>query len=55
MFKKILLAYDGSEGAGRALEVGIKLAQVHQAEFWALAVEEKLPSSAKAQMKENTE
>lgn len=43
MFKRILLAYDGSEGADRALQVGIMLAQVHQAELWALAVEEKLP------------
>ena len=43
MFRKILLAYDGSEGANRALEAGIKLAQTHQAELWALAVEERLP------------
>lgn len=43
MFRKILLAYDGSEGANRALEAGIKLAQTHHAELWALAVEERLP------------
>jgi len=43
MFKKILLAYDGSEGARRALETGITLSQLHQAELVALAVEEKLP------------
>jgi nucleotide-binding universal stress UspA family protein len=43
MFKKILLAYDGSEGANRALEAGIDLAKIHGAELWALAVEEKLP------------
>jgi nucleotide-binding universal stress UspA family protein len=43
MFRKILLAYDGSQGADRALEAGIKLAQTHQAELWALAVEERLP------------
>ncbi len=43
MFKKILLAYDGSEGANRALEVGLELARVHQAELWALAVQEGLP------------
>lgn len=43
MFKKILLAYDGSEGANKGLEAGINLARVHQAEFWALAVQEKLP------------
>ena len=43
MFRKILLAYDGSEGASRALEVGIGLAKTHGAELWALAVQEKLP------------
>ena len=42
-FRKILLAYDGSEGANRALEVGIDLAKIHGAELWALAVQEKLP------------
>jgi nucleotide-binding universal stress UspA family protein len=43
MFKKILLAYDGSEGSEKALEAGINLAQKHQAELWALTVQEKLP------------
>jgi nucleotide-binding universal stress UspA family protein len=43
MFRKILLAYDGSEGANRALEVALAEARVHQAELWALAVEERLP------------
>ena len=43
MFKKILLAYDGSEGANTALEAGIELAKLHGAELWALAVQEKLP------------
>jgi nucleotide-binding universal stress UspA family protein len=43
MFKKILLAYDGSEGAEKALEAGINLAKKHQAELWALTVQEKLP------------
>jgi nucleotide-binding universal stress UspA family protein len=43
MFKKILLAYDGSEGANRALEAAIELVQVHQGQIWALAVEENLP------------
>ena len=32
MFTKILLAYDGSDGANRALELGIDLARTHQAE-----------------------
>jgi nucleotide-binding universal stress UspA family protein len=43
MFRKILLAYDGSEGANRALEVGIGLARIHGAELSALAVQENLP------------
>jgi nucleotide-binding universal stress UspA family protein len=43
MYRKILLAYDGSEGANRALAVGIDLAKIHGAELWALAVEERLP------------
>ncbi|MHB9072757.1 MAG: universal stress protein [Desulfobaccales bacterium] len=43
MFQKILLAYDGSEGADRALEAAIELAQLHQGKIWALAVEENLP------------
>jgi len=43
MFKKILLAYDGSEGAKKGLEAGINLLKLHQAELWALAVQEKLP------------
>ncbi len=42
MYKKILLAYDGSEGARKGLEAGIKLAKLHQAELWVLAVQEKL-------------
>ena len=43
MFKNILLAYDGSEGAERALAAAIELAQVHGAELTALAVQERLP------------
>lgn len=43
MFRKILLAYDGSEGANRALAVGIDLAKIHGAELWAVAVQERLP------------
>jgi nucleotide-binding universal stress UspA family protein len=43
MFKKILLAYDGSEGANKALEAAVELAQLHQGKIWALAVEENLP------------
>jgi nucleotide-binding universal stress UspA family protein len=43
MFKRILLAYDGSEGANRALEAAIELARLHKGKIWALAVEENLP------------
>ena len=43
MFKKILLAYDGSPGAERALAVGIELAKLHGADLVALAVQERLP------------
>jgi nucleotide-binding universal stress UspA family protein len=43
MFRKILLAYDGSAGANRALEAALAEARVHEAELWALAVEERLP------------
>ena len=51
MFRKILLAYDGSEGANRALEVGIDLAKIHGAELWAVAVQENCPASAVPSMK----
>ncbi len=43
MFQKILLAYDGSAGANRALEAALELARLHQGKIWALAVEENLP------------
>ncbi|MCX5893263.1 MAG: universal stress protein [Deltaproteobacteria bacterium] len=43
MYKKILVAYDGSQGADRALEAGIELAKLHGAVLTALAVEERLP------------
>jgi nucleotide-binding universal stress UspA family protein len=46
MYKKILLAYDGSEGAKKGLEAGINLVKLHQAQLWALAVQEKMPRFA---------
>ncbi|HLG74842.1 MAG TPA: universal stress protein [Ktedonobacteraceae bacterium] len=46
MFRKILLAYDGSPGAKRALDVALELTQASGAELWALAVEERLPHYA---------
>jgi nucleotide-binding universal stress UspA family protein len=46
MYKKILVGYDGSDGANRALEAAINLAKVYQAELSALAVQERLPRFA---------
>jgi nucleotide-binding universal stress UspA family protein len=43
MYRKILLAYDGSEGAEKGLAAGINLAKLHQAQLWVLAVQERLP------------
>jgi nucleotide-binding universal stress UspA family protein len=43
MLKKILLAYDGSEGAKQALKFALDLAKVHQAEVCAVAVAERSP------------
>ncbi len=43
MFKKLLVAYDGSEGARKALAAGLNLARIHQAELWAVSVQERLP------------
>jgi nucleotide-binding universal stress UspA family protein len=48
MFRKILIAYDGSPGAERALRAGLDLARRYEAEAWALAVEEQLPHFATA-------
>jgi len=46
MFRKILLAYDGSAGAKRALDVALEFTSLSGAELWALAVEERLPHYA---------
>jgi len=46
MYKKILVAYDSSEGAIKALKTGIDLAKLHQADLTALAVQERLPKFA---------
>lgn len=40
VFDKILIANDGSEGAGRALSVAISLAKQHDAELHMICVEE---------------
>jgi nucleotide-binding universal stress UspA family protein len=46
MFRKILLAYDGSDGAKIALRIGIGLAKSLQAEIHSISVEEELPHYA---------
>lgn len=46
MFTKILVAYDGSEGARAALRVGIGLARSLGAELHSISVEEHLPHYA---------
>lgn len=43
MFKKILVAYDGSKSAMRALNMAIHLACEQEAELWVLSVAEHLP------------
>lgn len=43
MFKRILVAYDGSEGSRTALKRGIELAQALDAELVSISVEEHLP------------
>ena len=46
MYRKILVAYDGSEGAKRALRAGIDIAKRYGAELHSIAVVEKLPHFA---------
>jgi nucleotide-binding universal stress UspA family protein len=46
MFKRILVAYDGSEGARAALRAGIGLAKALGAELSSVSVEEHLPHYA---------
>jgi nucleotide-binding universal stress UspA family protein/CBS-domain-containing membrane protein len=46
MFKRILVAYDGSEGARAALALGIELARTGDAELSSVSVEEHLPRYA---------
>ena len=46
MFKRILVAYDGSEGAKKALKTAIDLAKLYGAELHSISVEEHLPHYA---------
>jgi nucleotide-binding universal stress UspA family protein len=43
MYKKILVAYDGSEGSKKAIERGVLTAKLHQADIRAIWVQSKLP------------
>jgi nucleotide-binding universal stress UspA family protein len=46
MFRKILVALDGSEGAKKALRAGIDLAKHYEADLHSISVEEHLPHYA---------
>jgi nucleotide-binding universal stress UspA family protein len=46
LYQKILVAYDGSPGARRALKVAVELADQCDAELHCISVEEKLPHYA---------
>ncbi len=46
MFRKILVAYDGSDGAKAALRIGVGLAKSVGAEVHSISVEEHLPQYA---------
>jgi nucleotide-binding universal stress UspA family protein len=48
MYRKILVAYDGSDGSKRALRAGIELARATGARLTALSVREHLPYFATA-------
>lgn len=46
MYRRILVAYDGSEGAREALRQGIELSRALGAELHSISVEEHLPHYA---------
>src|SRR5438552_12908189 len=46
MFRKLLVAYDGSEGATRALSAGIELGKALGVDLHSVSVEEELPRYA---------
>jgi nucleotide-binding universal stress UspA family protein len=46
MFRRLLVAYDGSEGANRALRAGIEMAKAFGMDLHAVSVEEELPRYA---------
>lgn len=46
MFKKILVAYDGSAGSKLALRVAVDLAKRYEADLQSISVEERIPRYA---------
>jgi nucleotide-binding universal stress UspA family protein len=46
VFERVLVAYDGSEGARTALEAAVDLARRGDAELIGLAIEVHLPTTA---------
>jgi nucleotide-binding universal stress UspA family protein len=46
MFRKILVAIDGSEGANKALRAAIDVARHYEADLHSISVEERLPHYA---------
>ena len=46
MFRKILVAIDGSEGANKALRAAIDVAQHYEADLHSISIEEHLPHYA---------
>lgn len=46
MFQRMLVAYDGSDGANRALKVGIEMARALHVDLHLVTVEEELPRYA---------
>jgi nucleotide-binding universal stress UspA family protein len=57
MFRKVLVANDGSEGAARALSTGIALAKEHNGELHMISVEElpRFPASVDEVVEEKRE
>lgn len=52
MFKRILVAHDGSDGAQRAFDLGVELAATIQATLHMISVEEDLPRHAEVAIDE---
>ena len=57
MFRKVVVASDGSEGAGRAVSAAINLAKTHGADLHMISVEElpQFPASVDEVVEEQTE